>query len=134
MLLRFLSLPSLSPQLFREPVHQSVDERKLQHISCVCADIFLRQPECDLSALPGSDLCRDRIRHLCACEYIPFKNNGINQRDSKKIVLNCGEEGIFSFVIFAFVFFLAGLSTKNRSVFHHTRKWFWFCWTSDEVR
>lgn len=88
MLLQFLSFPSLSPQLFPEPIHQSVDERELQHISCVCADIFLCRPECDLSALPGPDLCRDRIRHLCACEYILFRNYGIiiviNQRASTK--------------------------------------------------
>lgn len=55
-----------------EHIHQSVDERELQHIPRVCTDILLRQPESDLSALPGADLCTDWICYLCACEYILY--------------------------------------------------------------
>lgn len=57
------------PQLFPERLHQSADERQIQQVSSVCADILLGEPGGGLSALPGSHLCPDRLRYLHHGEY-----------------------------------------------------------------
>ena len=75
----------LSPQLFPEHIHQSVGERELQHITCVCADILLRRPGCDLPALPGPDLCGHWIVYLCACEYILKTRDNLTASTESKI-------------------------------------------------
>lgn len=117
---------SLFPQLFPEHLHQSADQWELQHVSSVCTDILICQPECDLSALPGPDLCTDWIQQLCACEYTPTCSDWISCWTVKE------EINIFSSV--TFVFFL-GLSAKNSSCFtQHNRNSSGLLWASAEVR
>lgn len=77
LLFLFLFFLCLHPQLFYEHIHQSANQRELQHISCVCTDLLYRQHECNLSALPGPDLHTDWRGQLCASEYIRTKNHAV---------------------------------------------------------
>lgn len=114
---------SLCPQLLPKQADQNPDERKLHKITCVCADILLGQPECDLPALPGSHLCADWARYLCYCECIGFERQFSVSLRWRKISS-----------LFGFLCFCAGLSAKNCSVCEHSRYRLWFFWTSTEIR
>lgn len=69
--LSFLPVICLSHQLSPpKHIHHSRGERQLQKVSPVSSHLLLHQPECHLPALPDTDLYRDWLGHLPACEYL----------------------------------------------------------------